>query len=67
MDREKDSAFFDPTFVAFRFVLRNPHADQGSRDTSDNATRTRSGQRCHNRAGCDERSQAGDCQRANAC
>jgi len=51
VDRKQQAALFDAPFVALRFVLGKPEARYRTDNSSDNATRSDTGQRCDNRTG----------------
>ena len=66
MDRNQDAAVFDAAFVTLGFILRNAHADQRADEAARRAADTEPGQRAHDRTRRDERSKAGDGERADA-
>src|ERR1035438_2033354 len=65
MDREKNTAFFDSSFVSLRFVLRNPQTDQGAYQTTHRASYSEAGQSTHDRSRGNEWTNARDRKRAN--
>src|SRR5579872_3944426 len=65
MHGEQDPAFFNPAFVALGFVFGNAHADEGSRNAADGAAYAHSSESSDDWAGCNERADAGNCQRTN--
>src|SRR5690242_12595493 len=53
-------------FVTFGLVLGNSHPDQRSSDATNRASNPQTGQRADNGAGCDQRTNAWNGQRAKA-
>src|SRR5436190_21494572 len=67
VNREKSSATFDSTFVALRFIFGDAHANECSDQTAYGAAGTCSCKCRHDWAGCDERTDAGNSESADAC
>jgi len=63
MDRQKNSAVFDPAFIALGLVLWNAHPDQRPDQTAYRTADAQPCQRAHNRTGYDQRTDARNCKR----
>src|SRR5205814_2224084 len=64
--RQQDAATFHAPFIALCLILRDAHANQGSRDAADRAPNSRSSQSSHDRTSRDERPESGNGERANS-
>ena len=54
MDRKQNSASFDVSFVALRFILRDAHPNQSANQAANRAADSQARESSHDRTGCNE-------------